>query len=225
MTQMENKMTTKKKLAVILSGCGHQDGAEIHESTLTLLAIHKLGADFQCFAPDKNQFHVINHISGEELQETRNVLIESARIARGDILDLATYMVDKYDALILPGGFGAAKNLSTFAFDGPNCEVDQTVKDAILLTHQAKKPIGALCIAPVILAKLLNNATVTIGTNVEVAEGIAAMGGKHTTTSHGEITIDRENLLVTTPCYMLDSRIDHIADGAENLVKEILAMA
>ena len=218
-------MATKKpSIAVILSGCGHLDGVEIHEATLTLLAIHKLGAEFQCYAPDKKQFHVVNHINGEEMKEERNVLVESARIARGNVVDLATYSPDNHDALIIPGGFGAAKNLSTFAFDGPHCEVDPDVKNAVLLTHQAQKPIGALCIAPVILAKLINNAAVTIGTDTQVAEGITQMGGKHSKTGHGEIVVDRENRLVTTPCYMLDSRVDHIADGAENLVKEILSM-
>jgi len=217
--------TQKKSIAVILSGCGHLDGSEIHEATLTLLAIHRLGAEYQCYAPDKKQFHVVNHITGEEMAEERNVLIESARIARGDVVDLATYDPANHDALILPGGFGAAKNLSTFAFDGPHCEVDPDVKNAVLLTHKAKKPVGALCIAPVILAKLIDNATVTIGSDVQTAEGIKKMGARHSITGHGEIVIDRENMLVTTPCYMLDSRVDHIADGAENLVKEILSMA
>ncbi|WP_457575196.1 isoprenoid biosynthesis glyoxalase ElbB [Desulfomarina sp.] len=218
------KDKNKKSIAVILSGCGHLDGAEIHEATLTLLAIHRAGADFQCYAPDREQFHVINHITGEPTEEKRNILIESARIARGNVKNLQDFSVENHDALVLPGGFGAAKNLSTFAFDGSDCTVDKAVAKAVTDTHSAGKPIGALCIAPVILAKLINGAKVTLGNDLQVEENIIKMGGTHTTTGHGEIVVDRKNRLVTTPCYMLDSRIDQIADGADNLIREILAM-
>jgi enhancing lycopene biosynthesis protein 2 len=213
-----------KKIAVILSGCGHQDGAEIHEATLTLWAIHKHGADFQCFAPDIKQHHVLNHITGQEMAEQRNVLIESARIARGNILDLAEFNADTVDGLVIPGGFGAAKNLCTYAFDGPDCSVNKGVEMAVKAMHAAGKPIGALCIAPVILARLLGNVELTIGQDETTAENLTRMGSHHTSTLQGEITVDSDNKLVTTPCYMLDSRVDQIGQGADNLVKALLEL-
>ena len=213
-----------KKIAVILSGCGHQDGAEIHEATLTLWAIHKHGADYQCFAPDIKQHHVLNHITGQEMAEQRNVLIESARIARGNILDLAGFNADTVDGLIIPGGFGAAKNLCTYAFDGPDCSVNKDVEMAVKTMHAEGKPIGALCIAPVILARLLGNVELTIGQDETTAENLTRMGSRHTTALQGEITVDTDNKLVTTPCYMLDSRVDQIGQGADNLVKALLEL-
>lgn len=214
----------KKNFAVILSGCGHQDGAEIHEATLTLWAIHKHGAEFQCYAPDIKQHHVLNHLTGQEMNEKRNVLIESARIARGKIAALATFNPDSADALIIPGGFGAAKNLSSYAFDGARCTVNNDVAAAIKSMHKAGKPLGALCIAPVILAKVLGKGTLTIGQDASTAENLTAMGARHHQTMQGEITVDLENKIVTTPCYMLNSRIDQIGDGADNLVKAMLEM-
>lgn len=214
----------KKQIAVVLSGCGNKDGAEIHESTLTLLAIHKLGADYQCFAPDIPQHHVLNFITDEEMNEERNVLIESARIARGNIKDLKDFSPEAYDALILPGGLGAAKNLSTYAFDGPECKVNADVERAVQATHDAGKPLGALCIAPVILAKVLGKGNLTVGQDAASAANLESMGAHHVPTTHGEIVIDQANKIVTTPCYMLDARVDQIADGAENLVKAILEM-
>jgi len=218
-------MGDQKKLAVILSGCGNKDGAEIHESVMTLWAIHKHGADFQCFAPDIPQHHVLNFITGQEMDENRNVLVESARIARGNIRDLKNYQAADYDGLILPGGLGAAKNLSTFAFDGPHCFVNAEVERAVRDTAAQGKPIGALCIAPAIVAKILGNITVTIGQDQATEAAIAKMGAAHEKTTHGEITIDREHKVVTTPCYMLDARVDQIGEGAENLVLAILEMA
>lgn len=214
----------KKNIAVILSGCGHQDGSEIHEATLTMLAIHKNGADFQCYAPDIKQHHVINHITGEEMNEKRNVLIESARIARGKIASLAGFSADSVDALILPGGFGAAKNLSSYAFDGSKCAVQADVTRAVKDMHAAGKPIGALCIAPVIVARLLGDVNLTIGQDSGTADNLAAMGAKHVPTLQGEIAIDPDRKIVSTPCYMLDSRVDQIAEGADNLVKAVLEM-
>jgi len=212
------------KIAVILSGCGHLDGAEIHEATLTLLAIHKNGADYMCFAPNINQHHVINHLTGEEMEGTRNILVESARIARGKVADLNRFKADEYDALILPGGFGAAKNLSNYALTGPDCRVQEDVARAIRTMHEAAKPIGALCIAPVLLARIIPELTLTIGQDPSTAENLAIMGARHTPTLHGEVTIDREKKVVTTPCYMLDSSVDQIAEGAENLVRAVLQM-
>jgi len=212
----------KKNFAVIFSGCGHQDGAEIHEATLTLWAIHKNGAEFQCYAPDIKQHHVLNHMTGQEMNEKRNVLIESARIARGKIAALATFSPESADALIIPGGFGAAKNLSSYAFDGAKCTVNNDVATAIKAMHAAGKPIGALCIAPVIIAKVLGDVTLTIGQDPATADNLAAMGAKHQPTMQGEIVIDRERKIVSTPCYMLNSRLDQIAEGADKLVLAML---
>lgn len=214
----------KKTFAVILSGCGHQDGAEIHEATLTLLAIHKHGAEFVCYAPDIKQHHVLNHITGQEMNEQRNVLIESARIARGKIAALATFDANTVDALVIPGGFGAAKNLSSYAFDGANCSINPDVVKAVKAVHAAGKPLGALCIAPVILAKILGDVSLTIGQDTGTAENLAAMGAKHIPTLHGEIALDRQHKIVTTPCYMLNSRVDQIAEGADKLIAAMLEM-
>ena len=218
-------MSDKKRFAVILSGCGNKDGAEIHESVMTLWAIHKHGAQYQCFAPDIEQHHVLNFITGLEMNEKRNVLVESARIARGNIKDLKTYNAADYNGLILPGGLGVAKNLSTFAFDGPDCSVNDDVARAVRETAALKKPIGALCIAPAIVAKILGDVLVTIGQDSGTAAAITRMGGRHEQTTHGKITIDREHRVVTTPCYMLDARVDQIGEGAESLVKAVIEMA
>ena len=169
-------MADKKRIAVILSGCGNKDGAEIHESVMTLWAIHKHGAEYQCFAPDIDQHHVLNFITGHEMDETRNVLVESARIARGDIKDLKNYNAEDYDALVIPGGLGVAKNLSTFAFDGPHCMVNEDVTRAVKTTAALHKPIGALCIAPAIIAKIMGDVTVTIGQDPGTEAAIQAMG-------------------------------------------------
>jgi len=217
-------MADKMRFAVILSGCGNKDGAEIHESVMTLWAIQKHGAGYQCFAPDISQHHVLNFITGEEMPESRNVLVESARIARGNIKNLKDYKAADYDGLIMPGGLGVAKNLSTFAFEGPGCSVNEEVARAIRETAAENKPIGALCIAPAIIAKVLGNVTVTIGQDAGTEAALVRMGASHEKTSHGEIAIDREHKIVTTPCYMLEARVDQIGDGAENLVRALLDM-
>jgi len=213
-----------KNVAVILSGCGVYDGAEIHESVLALLALDRQGADYQCFAPDIAQHHVINHLSGDEMQESRNVLVEAARIARGNIKPLSEFDATAFDALLLPGGFGAAKNLSTLAFDGPACSVNADVSNAVTAMVQASKPIGALCIAPAVLAKILKGAKVTIGSDAGTIGAIEAMGGIHQETTHAEVVVDEQMKLVTSPCYMLDASISQIAVGAENTVQELLKL-
>ena len=210
-----------KKIAVILSGCGVYDGAEIHEATLSLLAIARQGSSYSIFAPNVEQHHVINHMTGDEMPETRNVLIESARIARGNIADLKDYNPADFDALLLPGGFGAAKNLSSFTFEGPDCSVNPDVDKAIVDTVKAEKPIGALCIAPAVIVRILKDAEVTIGQDSGTAAAIEKMGGKHTNTTHGEIVVDEKYKLVTTPCYMLDANIEQIYAGATNVVKKL----
>lgn len=213
-----------KKFAVVLSGCGVFDGAEIHEATLTLLAIARQGASYQCFAPDIQQAHVINHLTGEVMNEKRNVLVESARIARGNIKPLKDFQASAFDAIVFPGGFGVAKNLCTYAFDGEKCIVDKETEKAVRDMHGSGKPIGALCISPVLISKVIGNVEVTIGSDAATAADIARMGGKHLVSTHGEVVTDLANKVVTTPCYMLDATIDQIASGAENLVKTILEM-
>ncbi len=212
----------KKKFAVVLSGSGVYDGAEIHEATLTMLAIARQGAEYKCFAPDIPQHHVINHITGDEMDETRNVLVESARIARGDISPLSEFDGKDFDALIFPGGFGAAKNLSTVAFDGANAKVNEDVEKAVLQMVDLKKPIGALCIAPAFIAKILSGVSVTIGQDKGTAEAIEAMGATHVETNHGDVVMDEEKLIFTTPCYMLDASITDIDDGANNVIKAMM---
>lgn len=211
-----------KKVAVVLSGSGVYDGAEIHEATLTLLAIARNGAEYRCFAPDMDQAHVINHLTGEEMSERRNVLVEAARIARGKIQPLSEYIATDFDAIIFPGGFGAAKNLSTFAFHGKDCKVDSDVENAVRKTVEIGNPIGALCISPVFIVKILGDVNVTIGQDEETIKGIKQMGGMHKATTHGEIVVDEKYKVVTSPCYMLNASIDQIAIGAENVVKKIL---
>lgn len=211
-----------KKFAIVLSGCGVFDGTEIHEATLTMLAIKKLGAGYEFFAPDIKQHHVINHITGEEMDESRNVLIESARIARGVIKPLTSYQVGDFDALIFPGGFGAAKNLSNVAFKGPNAEVNIDVESVVKQTLEAKKPIGALCISPAFIAKIIGDVKVTIGQDEDTAQAIEAMGAEHITTDHGDVVVDDDKLVFTTPCYMLDADIIQIYDGAYNIVDAML---
>lgn len=213
-----------KKFAVILSGSGVYDGAEIHEATLTMLAISRQGAEYQCFAPNINQHHVINHLNGEEMKETRNVLVESARIARGNIKDLKEFDGNNFDAIIFPGGFGAAKNLSTVAFDGTNATVNPEVEKAIKQMFDLKKPIGALCISPTIIAKVLGDVNLTIGQDEGTIEVIEAFGATHIETDHGDVVFDEEKLVFTTPCYMLDATILDIDDGATNVVYAMLEM-
>ncbi|HON18505.1 MAG TPA: isoprenoid biosynthesis glyoxalase ElbB [Salinivirgaceae bacterium] len=213
-----------KKFAVILAGCGVYDGAEIHESVLTLLAIDELGCQYELFAPDIAQLHVVNHLTGKSTDEKRNVLVESARIARGKIKNLLEYKPNDFDGIIFPGGFGVAKNLFSFAIDGIDCTVNPIVEKAIKDTHRAAKPIGALCISPVLIAKVIGNVEITIGNDPGTAEAVKAMGAKHKETKHGEIVVDAKNKVVTTPCYMLQSTISQIYKGAYNLVEAMIKL-
>ena len=214
----------KKKFAIVLAGCGVYDGAEIHEATMTMLAISRQGAEYQCFAPDIDQAHVVNHLTGKEMNEKRNVLVESARIARGNILPLADFKAVDFDAIVFPGGFGVAKNLCTFAFDGPECSVNEDARMAVGEMHKAHKPIGALCISPVLIARIIGNVEVTIGNDQGTATAVESLGGKHMIATHGEVVVDSSNKIVTTPCYMLDANISQIADGAGNVIKTIMGM-
>ncbi len=210
------------KFAVILAGSGVYDGAEIHESVLSLLSIKNQGGTYEVFAPNIDQHHVVNHLTGNETTEKRNVLVESARIARGNIKDLKEFRVQDFDALLLPGGFGAAKNLSNFASKGADCDVNPNVENAIKAMHTAGKPIGAMCISPVILSKVLDDATVTIGQDQETATGVESMGGTHIAAGHGEVVVDDNNNVFSTPCYMLDAGIDQVYTGTTELVRLML---
>lgn len=216
-----------KKVAVILAGCGVFDGAEIHESVLTLLQLERSGASYQCMAPNIDQLHVINHLTGEvEPTERRNVLVEAARIARGEVLDLAQANADDYDALIIPGGFGAAKNLCDFAINGADCTVNPDVQAFAQAIHAAGKPVGLICIAPAMTPKLFGGGTTcTIGTDADTAAAIEAMGANHQACPVNEIVIDKAKKVITTPAYMLAGSVMEAASGIDKLVEEVLAMA
>jgi enhancing lycopene biosynthesis protein 2 len=213
-----------KRFAVFLAGCGVYDGSEIHEAVCVLLAIDQLEAKYQCFAPDINQYHVINHLTGEVVKETRSVLVESARIARGEVKAMSLFDPSVFDAVVIPGGFGVAKNLCTFAIDGPDCEVNKDTETAVNRAHNAELPIGALCIAPALMAKILQKGKITIGNDSGTANAVESLGAKHIVSSGYETVIDKENKIVTSPCYMLDSPISVISHGAANVVKALIEL-
>jgi enhancing lycopene biosynthesis protein 2 len=218
----------KKRIGVLLAGCGVMDGSEIHEATLTLYFLDKQGAEIICMAPNKDQFDVVNHVAGAPVPEKRNVLIEAARIARGKIVDVAGVTADQLDAIIIPGGFGAAKNLCTFATEGPQCHADENVARLLKDLNRQKKPIGALCIAPALIARLFGSdlsPEITIGTDQETAAALEKMGAKHRNAKVDEIVVDSRHRIVTTPCYMLAQSIKEVGTGAEKLVNKILEMA
>jgi enhancing lycopene biosynthesis protein 2 len=219
-----------KQIGVILSGCGVYDGSEIHESVFTLLALDRAGAKAVCMAPDVDQMHVINHLKGEETAgEKRNVLIESARIARGDIKNIKDVQASDLDALILPGGYGAAKNLCDFATKGENCQVNPDVSSFIQAMQKDGKPIGFICISPAIIAKIAQEkgmtVQLTIGTDKQTASALEKMGACHVNAPVSDIVVDEEHKIITTPAYMLAERISEAADGIEKLVNKVLEMA
>jgi len=218
-----------KKIGVVLSGCGVYDGSEIHEAVITLLAIDRNGATAVCMAPDIAQMHVVNHLSGEVAAgETRNVLVEAARIARGKIRDIATIRATELDALILPGGFGAAKNLCDFAVKGADCSVNPEVARLLREMVAARKPVAAVCIAPVVLSKVLGADQLphqlTIGTDTGTAAALTSMGSQHIPCPARDFVIDRANKIVSTPAYMLAGGIAEAAEGIERCVKELLGL-
>ena len=215
-----------KKVAVILSGCGVFDGAELNESVLTLLHIAKQGASYQCYAPNIKQMHVINHLTGEEMNESRNVLVESARIARGEIKALTELNQADYDALVLPGGFGAAKNLSDFAVNGANAKVQQDVLLACQAFAHAKKPVGYICIAPAMIPLVYGaGSKATIGSDKDTAAAMSAMGAEHINCAVDDIVIDEQRKVVSTPAYMLAQSILDADAGIEKLVNKVLALS
>jgi len=215
-----------KKVAVVLSGCGVYDGAEIHESVITLLRLSQRGAVVQCFAPNIVQHHVLNHLTGAEMPESRNVLVESARIARGEVKDIREARVEDFDALIVPGGFGAAKNLSNFAFAGDQCEVQPDVLALAKAFAAAHKPIGLLCIAPAIAERIYGpGVECTIGNDADTAAALTRMGAKHIDCAVDDIVEDVHHKLVTTPAYMLAQSIAEAASGINKLVDRVLELA
>jgi enhancing lycopene biosynthesis protein 2 len=214
---------------LILSGCGVYDGSEIHESVITLQHLDRHGVAVTFAAPDVPQMHVINHLTGQPMNETRNVRVESARIARGDVEDLAKVAGDRFDAVILPGGYGAAKNLCSFATRGAECDVHPEVARVLREAHEAGRPIGLICISPTIGAKVFGNSAqpplVTIGTDAETAGAIEAMGGRHQPRPTEEVCIDEANAIVSTPAYMSATRIHQVYEGIGRLVDSVLSMA
>ena len=215
------------KVGVVLSGCGVNDGAEIHESVITMLALDRAGAEMVLMAPNIDQLHVINHATGEEIEgESRNVLVESARIARGEIKDIVDVTSKDIDALIFPGGFGVAKNLCDYAMAGADCSVNPDVFRLVSEVHSAEKPIGVICISPVMMGKVMEKmgekVSLTIGNDEQTANDLTTMGAKHVTCLVQEIVVDKDKKVVSTPAYMLAGRISEAADGIKKLVKEVI---
>ena len=218
-----------KKIGVVLSGCGVYDGAEIHESVITLLAIDRAGAQAVCMAPNVDQMHVGNHVTGEEAAgEKRNVLVESARIARGEIKDISTVKAEDIDALVFPGGFGAAKNLSSFAVKGENCDVHPEVLRLVKEFAAKQKPQAVLCIAPAMMAKIYEDApkkpVLTIGNDKETSGKIEIMGSRHQDCAANDFVFDAENKIVSTPAYMLGQSISEVAEGIEKTINELIKL-
>ncbi|WP_417598683.1 isoprenoid biosynthesis glyoxalase ElbB [Oceanospirillum sp.] len=215
----------KKKIAVILSGCGVFDGAEIFEATLTLLHLDRHNVNVTCFAPDIEQHHVVNHRTGEEMVETRNVLTEASRINRGEVLPLQEADPDEFDAIVVPGGFGVAKNLSDFAFKGGECDVYEPFAALIRGFHSQKKPIGMICIAPVLIPKILGKGvSCTIGRDAAASGEIDSMGGIHIGCNVDGIVVDHEHKVITTPAYMEAQRISEAEKGISALVEKVISL-
>ena len=224
-------MSERPKIAIVLAGCGVFDGSEIHEAVLTMLAIDQQGAEYQCFAPNTWQARTIDHFTGHAVaiagdEDNRNVLAESARIARGQIKDLQEFKAKDYDAIIFPGGFGAALNWSDFAVKGADCEINHEVRRAIEESFDEGIVIGAMCIAPVVIAKVLgkHHVKLTIGNDTKVAAGLKKMGAEHENKAVTEVCVDEEHKIVTTPCYMLANSIKQVAEGTHNLVEAVLEL-
>lgn len=214
-----------KNIAIVLSGCGHQDGAEITEATSTIISISETGAKFTCFAPNIS-IGAKNHITSGNHDEKRNILVESARIARGDIKDITELKSSDFDALVLPGGFGAALHLSTWAKDGANAEINHILKKAIESFYNDKKPIGAICIAPTIIAKVLgkHKITVTIGNDVETAQEIQKTGAIHKNCLAVDYIVDKENKIISTPAYMCANTPFEVFTGIRKMIHQLLSM-
>lgn len=219
-------MKKNPKFAIVLSGSGRADGSEIHEATCAMLAIDCLGSVYQCFAPNIEQAMVVNHLTGEKMNETRNVLVESARLARGNILDLREYRPEDFDAIVFPGGIGAVINWCDFKNSGVSCDVDISVRKAIVESYKKGIVIGAMCIAPVLIAKVLGDqgVHVTIGNDQKVADAIKKTGAVHEVRGVTETCVDPLRKVVTTPAYMLASSIKEVCEGADNMIKDMIKL-
>lgn len=217
------------KVGVVLSGCGFKDGSEVHEATLALYFLDKAGAAVTCLAPDAPQRDVVDHKSGHVMNESRNMLVEAARIARGKIVDVAGVRASDFDALVLPGGFGAAKNLSDFAHNGARAHVHEAVAKLVRDMHAARKPIGAICIAPAVIAAIFRGSAtkpeLTIGDDAGTASALEDMGARHHACPVQGFHVDETNRIVSTPAYMFDARISEVAVGIERLVGELMRLA
>jgi len=217
------------RIGIVLSGCGVYDGSEIHEAVLSMYYLKKYGNELLIMAPNVDQAHVVNHLTGEvEQGQKRNVLVESARIARGNITDISKVTVDDFDALLFPGGFGAAKNLVSFAFDGAKCSINPDVKRLIKATVDAKKPLAAVCIAPVVVAKALEDsgikAKLTIGNEEATANAINAMGAEHIESPVKEVIIDAHHNIITNPAYMLAADIAEVGEAIKKTMQALTGM-
>ena len=224
------------KIGVLLSGCGVYDGAEIQETVFALLAIEELGAEAVCLSVNKNQHHVVNHLTGEEMPESRNMLVEAARIARGAVHDLSRFDVSTLDALVIPGGFGSAKNFTTWAFEGPNGSILPEIKELIQQCISDKKPIAALCVSPVIVALALNQsdlqATMTLGTDKEkspyeinaFSSGLSQTGVQVEMKTIREIAVDEKLKIVSAPCYMMDASIMEIRTNIQQAIQALIQL-
>ncbi len=214
----------RRKVAIVLSGCGVFDGSEIHEAVAVLMSVEREGAEPVFFAPDKPQASVVNHKTGSESAgESRNVLVESARIARGKVFPLSEFRAEDFYALIFPGGFGAAKNLSTFASEGANCSVDREVEAAIKSALDAHIKIGFACISPVIAAKVISNGVrLTVGSDSSVASALESLGAKHVECPADSFVADEKFSVYSTPAYMLAENTVAMSDGIGKMVSEIL---
>lgn len=221
------------KIGVLLSGNGVYDGSEIHESVFTLLAIDENKGEAVCMAPNVEQHHVVNHITGDEMDEKRNVLVEAARIARGAISDLAEVKASDFDALVIPGGFGAAKNLTKWAFSGPDGDIDPEVKRIINEFVVAQKPIVGLCMGPTVIAKALEGANLnerlTVGTTSEaspyeiatISAGMEKTGAVAEMKSIREISVDAKNRIITAPCYMMEASITDVRTNIKEAIDKL----
>lgn len=228
----DNTQIMVKSVAVILAGCGVYDGSEIHEASAVMVHLSRAGAEVNFFAPDTEQMHVVNHITGSATDEKRSVLVESARIARGKIRDLSELKSSEFQALIIPGGFGVAKNLSSWALKGKECTVQKLVKDTIKEFHAAKKPVGLCCISPVLAAKIIPGCELTLGCDTacekwpyaETAAAVKDLGCKHVNKNVLEAHVDLKNKLVTTSAFMCNAPVHEVHDGIGEMVKEVLKL-
>ena len=217
-----------KSVGVVLSGCGFLDGAELYESVLTLLYLDQAGVHYQCLAPDVSQLHVVDHFKKEPTTESRRVLTEAARVARGKILPLEDIWVEKVDAVIFPGGFGAAKNLCDFAVKGKDCSIHPSVESFMKKLMAAGKPVGLICIAPVVMARALKGTSfhpkMTVGARSGASEALEYFGSTHVVCPVMDDVVDRAAKVVTTPAYMYDARLAEVAQGIEKLVRDVLSL-